>query len=234
MKFFLEKVDNLLKESGKSQSKFFEDSGLSKGNYAHWKKNPAKLEQLQQLSNFYNQSVLSFYELNELDAGFIAEHWQEIFNLLDSSHLESNAIVLEDEGQLHAPYVGDAAANPAGLDSPPDLEYDLGEYGQHEMQVMKRVYDPNGVWVRVQGDSMEPTLHDGEYVYISPNRQIEQGRVGFFRINDKTLIKRLYRVQGASAVILKSDNPKFKPVIIKDTDDFQHAGAVMQVARLVE
>jgi phage repressor protein C with HTH and peptisase S24 domain len=230
MKFFLEKVDNLLKESGKSQSKFFEDSGLSKGNYAHWKKSSAKLEQLQQLANFYGKSVLSFYDLNDLDAEFITSNWQDVLNLLVKSEIEENGTILDDES-LEAPYVGDAAANPKGKDNPVDLEYDLGEYGQHNMQTMKRFYDPNGVWVRVDGDSMEPTLHDGEYVYVSPNRQIEPGRICFFRVNDKTLIKRYIKIE--DKIVLKSDNPKYKSITITAKDDLQQSGLVVQAARVL-
>lgn len=232
MKFFLEKVDNLLKESGKSQSKFFEDSGLSKGNYAHWKKNPAKLEQLQQLSNFYNQSVLSFYELNELDAEYLVSHRNDVFNILSQREIEENGIVME-ESTLTAPYVGDAAANPAGLDNPPDLEYDLGEYGEHQVHVPKRFFDENGIFVKVQGDSMEPTLHEGELVYVSPNRRIENGQVGFFRVDDKTLIKRLYRVAGSETIILKSDNEAHKPIVISDKGSIQHSGLVLEAVRKI-
>lgn len=235
MKFSFDKLDNLLKTSKIPPTKILRDLGLSSGMIGQWraKRCQPKIEALEKITNYINKSMLGCYELSMLDAEFIASNLQEIFNLLTPNEIESNARVLDEES-LAAPYVGNAAANPMGKENPIDLEYDLGEYGQHDMQVMKRFFDPNGIWVMVEGDSMEPTLHNGEYVYVSPNRQIEPGKIGFFRINDKTLIKRLYRVEGSNNIILKSDNPKYKPIIITKHVDFQQSGLIVQAARILE
>ena len=233
MQFYFDKLEKMLKESNIPQTKILRDLGLSSGMIAQWRSGRCfpKMEALEKIASYLNRSQLSCYGLNSIDAEFIISNWVDILNLLTESKMESNATV-QDEVSLEAPYVGDAAANPSGKDNPVDLEYDLGEYGQHNMQIMKRFYDPNGVWVRVDGDSMEPTLHDGEYVYVSPNRQIEQGRIGFFRINDKTLIKRYIKID--DKIVLKSDNPKYKPITITIKDDLQQSGLVVQAARVLE
>lgn len=237
MDFSFNNLVKLFRESKKSQNKFFQEIGISTATMRtcdpKGRGSKPMLEQMQKVANHYGKSVLSLYDLSELDAEYIVENWDQIFNLLTPNEIESNAKVLNEES-LVSPYVGNAAANPMGKENPIDLEYDLGEYGQHDMQVMKRFFDPNGIWVMVEGDSMEPTLHNGEYVYVSPNRQIEPGKIGFFRINDKTLIKRLYRVEGSNNIILKSDNPKYKPIIITKHVDFQQSGLIVQAARILE
>ncbi len=232
MKFSFDKLDSLLKSNKIPQTKILRDLKLSSGMIGQWKAKRCqpKIEALEKITSHLKSSVLNCYDLSPLDAEYIVSSWLDILNLLPQNEIEANGTILDDESR-ESPYVGDAAANPKGKDNPVDLEYDLGEYGQHNMQTMKRFYDPNGVWVRVDGDSMEPTLHDGEYVYVSPNRQIEPGRICFFRVNDKTLIKRYIKIE--DKIVLKSDNPKYKSITITAKDDLQQSGLVVQAARVL-
>ena len=69
--------------------------------------------------------------------------------------------------------------------------------------------------VQVRGDSMEPTLRDGDYVvfrsYVGDGLDIPNGKVVVVRnIAGELIVKRLVRINGL--VLLTSDNPKYPPI----------------------
>ncbi|MFN4058184.1 MAG: helix-turn-helix transcriptional regulator [Roseinatronobacter sp.] len=67
------------------------------------------------------------------------------------------------------------------------------------------------VLIDVTGDSMEPSLYDGDLVMIDRRKtSIRSGRIYAFRDGDGLRIKRLELIPGA-AIILRSDNPKHAP-----------------------
>lgn len=78
----------------------------------------------------------------------------------------------------------------------------------------KRWLEQNGIsagdsiLINVRGDSMEPSIYDGDLVMIDRRKtQIRSGRIYVFREGDILRIKRLELIPGA-AIILRSDNPK--------------------------
>ena len=81
-------------------------------------------------------------------------------------------------------------------------------------------------WSRGRGDSMVPTIHDGDIVLLdrSQRRVVEQDALWAYTIGDLGAIKRL-RVKGDRMVIL-SDNPSVPP-------DEEPIGEVNIVARVI-
>jgi len=81
----------------------------------------------------------------------------------------------------------------------------------------KRWLEQNGlsagdsVLINVKGDSMEPSIYDGDLVMIDRRkRHIRSGRIYVFREGDVLRIKRLELIPGA-AIVVRSDNPKHPP-----------------------
>lgn len=68
------------------------------------------------------------------------------------------------------------------------------------------------VLINVRGDSMEPSIYDGDLVMLDRRRTaIRSGRIYVFRDPDEGLrVKRLEVIEGA-AISLRSDNPKYPP-----------------------
>lgn len=63
--------------------------------------------------------------------------------------------------------------------------------------------------VTVAGDSMEPTIHDGDIVVIDRSvRVIERDGVYIFTLGSETFIKRLQRMP--NSILVNSDNPLYK------------------------
>jgi len=81
----------------------------------------------------------------------------------------------------------------------------------------KRWLEQNGIsagdsiLINVRGDSMRPSLYDGDLVMIDRRKtQIRSGQIYVFREADALRIKRLEVIPDA-AIILRSDNPEHPP-----------------------
>lgn len=67
--------------------------------------------------------------------------------------------------------------------------------------------------IRVEGDSMEPTLADGDEILVDRDRRDVRARGGIFvvRLDGVIMVKRLHRAIGGIEV--RSDNPGYAPRI---------------------
>ena len=77
--------------------------------------------------------------------------------------------------------------------------------------------------ISVGGDSMEPTYHDGDKVFVVKCDAIEVGEVGIFVVNGDVYIKEL----GSKCLI--SHNEKYKPIRIGESDSVYCCGRVIGV-----
>jgi len=129
-------------------------------------------------------------------------------------------------------------------------QYDLkvsagnGNYIEHENPVAKFEFSED--WLRSQslfnktlsivqvtGDSMEPTLFDGDLILIRHN-EVDDG-ICVIRINDRILVKRVQHDFIDGSYQISSDNPHYKPsVVSKSFDgDFAVIGQVVRVLQRV-
>lgn len=90
--------------------------------------------------------------------------------------------------------------------------------------------------VEVRGDSMEPTLHDGDFLvfkpYVGDGSDIPNGKVVVVRNHSGELIvKRLMKVNGL--IVLTSDNPKYPPIPPEQftTEDLRIVGVAVKIVR---
>ena len=77
--------------------------------------------------------------------------------------------------------------------------------------------------ISVGGDSMEPTYHDGDKVFVEKCDAIEVGEVGIFVVNGEVYIKEL----GNKCLI--SHNEKYKPIRIGENDSVYCCGRVIGI-----
>lgn len=61
------------------------------------------------------------------------------------------------------------------------------------------------------GDSMEPTIHDGDLVAIRKDIQVENGQIAAVRIGDEATLKHLYLHD--DYIELRPENPTFSSII---------------------
>lgn len=77
--------------------------------------------------------------------------------------------------------------------------------------------------ISVSGDSMEPTYHDGDKVFVEKCDSVDIGEVGIFVVNGDAYIKEL----GNQCLI--SHNEKYKPIRIGENDSVYCCGKVIGI-----
>ena len=71
--------------------------------------------------------------------------------------------------------------------------------------------------LRCKGDSMEPTLKDGDIVLIRTQPEVENGQIAAVNVNGETTLKRVYfRGDGLHLI---ADNPGYQPIFIPAYSD---------------
>lgn len=73
--------------------------------------------------------------------------------------------------------------------------------------------------LRCKGDSMEPTLIDGDLVLIRQQPEVENGQIAAVNIAGETTLKHVYKQDGG--ILLVADNPSYAPVFAPASSDEQ-------------
>ena len=74
--------------------------------------------------------------------------------------------------------------------------------------------------IKVEGDSMEPTLKESDTVLINKNANAIGAGGGIFAINwhDMSMVKRLQMKPQTDEIIIKSDNPNYDSMVVKPNE----------------
>ena len=86
--------------------------------------------------------------------------------------------------------------------------------------------------IKVEGDSMEPTLMESDTVLINKNANAIGTGGGIFAINwhDMSMVKRLQMKPQTDEIIIKSDNPNYDSMVVKP-NEIQIEGKVIWYGR---
>lgn len=71
--------------------------------------------------------------------------------------------------------------------------------------------------LRCKGDSMEPTLKDGDIILIRNQPEVENGQIAAVNVNGETTLKRVY--MRGDGLHLIADNPGYQPIFIPAYSD---------------
>ena len=82
------------------------------------------------------------------------------------------------------------------------------------------------------GDSMEPTIFPGQVIIVDRSRKDFDGKVCVVVLEDTLTCKRVFFKNGM--IILKSDNPKYKDIIVQDNENILFWGLVVASAGFVK
>lgn len=66
--------------------------------------------------------------------------------------------------------------------------------------------------LRCKGNSMNPTLVDGDLVFIRQQPEVENGQIAAINVDGETTLKRVYVKD--NGLLLIGDNPSYQPIII--------------------
>lgn len=86
--------------------------------------------------------------------------------------------------------------------------------------IKKGNFSDRSFLVEINGNSMEPTLEDGDYALVDPdNIDYVKNKIYVVTYNDESFIKRMIIDNKSKIIMLKSDNPEYEDILI--TKDIQ-------------
>lgn len=80
-------------------------------------------------------------------------------------------------------------------------------------------------YVRVEGDSMEPRIHDGEMLVVDRMEETKDGDVVVARVGCEFMVKRLHTEEDGGIWLL-SENAAYAPIEVTEGMDFEVWGKV--------
>ncbi len=101
----------------------------------------------------------------------------------------------------------------------------VGDEMFEEVEVSDDVPDAADFGVRLSGNSMEPTFHEGQIVWIEKTDVIQPGEIGLFFLDGMTYCKRL--IKDGKKIFLASENKKYEPIQIHNNSDIKVYGVVV-------
>lgn len=86
---------------------------------------------------------------------------------------------------------------------------------------------PNGTdfCLKVNGDSMDPMFHDGDYVFIKRETDFRNGSIGVVIVNGDAYLKKIYITP--DSIKLVSLNKKYKDITVTQDDSLKYVGTVV-------
>jgi phage repressor protein C with HTH and peptisase S24 domain len=201
MKEIGERIKKLRKHLGLTQEQFGEKIGKAWTTIQRWEAGVVQIPEpaLKLISSVFG---VSYEWLKEGKGEMFEKPSLEEIILAEQRRIKENSILV--------PVIGKAGA---GF---PQMKGDIEIIGYIETKKIPRVNPSDLIAVEVHGDSMEPTLQEGDKViakiYIGdgldiPNRKI----VIVVNPDGELLVKRLMKKDGL--ILLTSDNPNYPPIV---------------------
>lgn len=81
--------------------------------------------------------------------------------------------------------------------------------------------------VRIQGNSMEPRIHDGGTVFVRAMPAIDSGKIGVFVLDGKVFCKKLVIDHESGQVRLVSLNKNYEDILVGEFASFRTLGRVL-------
>lgn len=175
-------------------------------------------ETLIQIANFFNTSI--DYLLGKSNTR-IDDRVLDVVNELDLDTL-AQAGNIRDALKTQQTNNASASPIPPGFEPLPEMEsvplvgrIACGQPITAEENVEGHVSIP-AAWhatftLQCRGDSMEPTIHDGDLVAIRKDVQVENGQIAAVRIGDEATLKHLYLHD--DYIELRPENPTYASII---------------------
>ncbi len=81
--------------------------------------------------------------------------------------------------------------------------------------------------IAIEGDSMKPTIQNGQYIFVREQASIEHNEIGVFVYQDNVYCKRLHIDRKNKRLILVSDNEDYDDILIENLDELRTIGKVI-------
>ncbi|MGY5438525.1 S24 family peptidase [Lactiplantibacillus argentoratensis] len=209
-----DRMKSIRKQQGISADQLAESIGVSRSTIFRYEKGDIEKMPIEVVANVASSLHVSLIDLMGISNDSISEkiteivsklkpdRQQNVYNYADNQLREQNGKV------VNLPLVGKSAANPTEL-----------TYGDVEIEHDDFTHVPHGAdtAIRIQGDSMEPLIHDGQIIFYHQQEEVENGEIAIVEIDgDGVTCKQIYYDYTSDEVILRSINKKYEPRHVKD------------------
>lgn len=215
----MNRIPELRKERGISMKQAAEQLGMPYTTYVNYEKGVRQpnSETLIDLANFYNTSI--DYMLGKSNER-IDEHTLDVVNEIDQDILEKAGNIKE---ALRLQAKRDAETVPPGFQPMPEMvqvpligTIACGTPITAEQNIKSYIGVP-AAWradfaLECHGDSMAPTICDGDVVCIRKQPEVEQGQIAAVRIGEEATLKHFYYQN--DVMTLLADNSSVCPPMV--------------------
>nr|DAH96268.1 MAG TPA: Repressor protein CI [Caudoviricetes sp.] len=217
----MNRIPELRKERGISMKQAAEQLGMPYTTYVNYEKGARQpnSETLIDLANFYNTSI--DYMLGKSNER-IDEHTLDVVNELDLDTL-ARAGNIRDALRMQTQKDTSQKPIPPGFRPLPEMvqvpligSIACGTPITAEQNIKSYIGVP-AAWradfaLECHGDSMAPTICDGDVVCIRKQPEVEQGQIAAVRIGEEATLKHFYYQN--SVMTLLADNPSVCPPMV--------------------
>jgi phage repressor protein C with HTH and peptisase S24 domain len=155
--------------------------------------------------------------------------------VVPSDKLEEKHLIMEKEGYIRVPrYEVHASAGGGAIihsEQIVDHLYFKADWVKNVLGIPR----DNLALIAVHGDSMEPTLSNGDLILVDTRiSRVEDGAIYVLQFDDALLVKRLQKKFDGS-VVIRSDNPLYEPEILhgEDTEKLNVVGRVVWAGGII-
>ncbi|MCT3311446.1 helix-turn-helix domain-containing protein [Lactiplantibacillus pentosus] len=207
-------MKSIRKQQGISADQLAESIGVSRSTIFRYEKGDIEKMPIEVVANVASSLHVSLIDLMGISNDSISEKITEIVSKLNPDRQQNvynyadNQLKEQNGKVVNLPLVGKSAANPTEL-----------TYGDVEIEHDDFTDVPHGAdtAIRIQGDSMEPLIHDGQIIFYHRQEEVENGEIAIVEIDgDGVTCKQIYYDYTSDEVILRSINKKYEPRHVKD------------------
>lgn len=209
-----DRMKSIRKQQGISADQLAESIGVSRSTIFRYEKGDIEKMPIEVVANVASSLHVSLIDLMGISNNSISEKITEIVSKLNANRQQNvynyadNQLKEQNGKVVNLPLVGKSAANPTEL-----------TYGDVEIEHDDFTDVPHGAdtAIRIQGDSMEPLIHDGQIIFYHQQEEVENGEIAIVEIDgDGVTCKQIYYDYTSDEVILRSINKKYEPRHVKD------------------
>jgi len=208
-----EEFERLCREKGVSAYRVAKDTGVSTSTLSSWKKGKyiPKSDKLSKIADYFEVDVERFQSVKKkytmkLDRSLFMNALSKAMEA-DS---EFNAMLDSIDQMYQIPVVRRVAAG-----VPIDSQEELIGYEEISESMAN---DGTYFGLRIQGDSMEPTINNGDIIIVRQQDDAEDGDIIVALINGNDgCCKRLKKYEDGS-IALMSDNASYKPMFFNGSE----------------
>lgn len=209
-----DRMKSIRKQQGISADQLAESIGVSRSTIFRYEKGDIEKMPIEVVANVASSLHVSLIDLMGISDDSISEKITEIVSKLNPDRQQNvynyadNQLKEQNGKVVNLPLVGKTAANPTEL-----------TYGDVEIEHDDFTDVPHGAdtAIRIQGDSMEPLIHDGQIIFYHRQEEVENGEIAIVEIDgDGVTCKQIYYDYTSDEVILRSINKKYEPRHVKD------------------